>query len=134
MGWKVEFKMGTPRKRTDNSRKSKQAIAQDPSLELSSALDQDHQLDLPVVPRVLDANPLADDSATLLKVTQAPPTAQQIEVTIQYLKTRSPLLDLVTVQLTQRLVTIYRGQVASPGSSSSSTTLPHFEVIRVVGQ
>ncbi len=130
------MKPGNSRSRATKSRKPKQAVAPDGLPQLSIEHPQNPQeLELnsasSAIPDMADSLDVSGSLPVLPRVAQVPPTAQQIKVTAQYLKTRSPLLDLVTVQLTQRLVTIYQQRVSNStsGSSAIETNLPYFEVI-----
>ncbi|MBD1847757.1 transcriptional regulator [Cyanobacteria bacterium FACHB-63] len=129
------MKTGNSRSRTPKNRNSKSAaIAPDPLPQSPiEPLQNPQEPDLLSTRNNIPDTSLSDTKtpAALLKVAQAPPTAQQIEVTAQYLKTRSPLLDLVTVQLAQRLVALYQQQSSNPASGSSTieSNLPYFEVI-----
>ncbi len=129
---------GKSRSSTRKSRKSKQTNSDDRLLEsLFDASQGQQELNL-LNPGVSASNQrrlLESSSSTsaLLQTAQQPLNAQQIEAATQYLKTQSPLLDLVTVQLTQQLVGIYRQQVSDQmswaGQAEINSGLPYFEVV-----
>lgn len=58
--------------------------------------------------------------------------SSNLQTTVQYLRSQSPLLDLVTLQLAQNLVTVYRARLTEqmpPGYELTDASLPYFEVI-----
>ena len=124
------------RNRARKSRKSEQTVNDDRLLE--SLLEPSRgQQELGLLNDITAFNQYQPESrsstSALLQTAQEPLNAQQIEAATQYLKTQSPLLDLVTVRLTQQLVAIYRQQVSDQMSWASQTAgssgLPYFEVI-----
>ncbi len=68
----------------------------------------------------------------LLQITQQPISDQQLKAATQYLRSQSPLLDLVTIQLIQKLVVIYRQRICEQMNWGEQVPpdadLPFFEI------
>jgi len=129
---------GNSRSSAKKSRKPKQTVSDNLALEVPLELPQNQQeLNLPTADvSAFDQRQLTESSSSssiLLQTAQQPLDTQQLEAATQYLRTQSPLLDLVTVQLTQELVAIYRQQVSDQmnwaGQGSDDSGLPYFEVV-----
>lgn len=128
------MKAGNSQSSTKKSRKTKQTVHDElvvePLFELSQSQQESSLLDPGSTP---SNHQEPNASSILLQTAQQPLNAQQTEAAVQYLRTQSPLLDLVTVQLTQQLVAIYRQQVSDQmnwvGQTSIEPGLPYFEVV-----
>jgi DNA-binding transcriptional regulator YiaG len=128
-------KAGNSQSSAKKSRKTKQTGHDDLIVEPLFELSQNQQASSLLNPGSTPSNHRQEPNASsiLLQTAQQPLNAQQIEAAVQYLRTQSPLLDLVTVQLTQQLVAIYRQQVSDQmswaGQTSIEPGLPYFEVV-----